>query len=46
MPKGILRGLTGHHSKEMTDRYDHPETRELVNELEPVRAAVEGLLET
>jgi hypothetical protein len=44
VPEGVLRSLTGHHSEEMTDIYDHPTQLELVGELEPARQAVDGLL--
>jgi integrase len=44
VPEGVLRSLTGHHSEAMTNRYDHPDVRELVAELEPAREAVKGLL--
>lgn len=45
LPDDVLHRLTGHHSAEMSDRYDHPGIEAKVRELEPARAVVAELLD-
>jgi integrase len=44
VPEETLRLLTGHHSIEMTDLYDHPRIERELATLQPARAVVDGLL--
>jgi len=44
LPEALLHRLTGHHSSEMSERYDHPAIEQQIKELEPARDVVEGLL--
>jgi len=43
LPQDTLQRLTGHHSSQVTDLYDHPRLEQLLPQLEPARDAVEQL---
>ena len=43
LPDELLRRLTGHHSTEVTDLYDHPRLEQMLPTIEPARKVVEEL---
>jgi len=44
LPEDTLHALTGHSSRAMSERYDHPQLTDRLRAIEGARRAVEGLL--
>lgn len=45
LPADLLQAMTGHHSAEMTERYDHPTPSEMVDRLSPAKKLIESLFD-